>query len=155
EDESAPSYSESYQDDRDDESMTGATEHETPSEQYVVAASQEEEPLSEDAHNEPESTKIFNDTPVVEDKPAVPLTAVSSSPGHVEPSRVVLPESRVVFEMPLPPASHEPVHVSGPVTVVVQVMAEPKAVETPQPEPVPDMIVAAKEVPPSPKISTT
>ena len=66
-------------------------------------------------------------------------------------------ESRILFEMPLPPASREPMHISGPVTVIVQVMADAKSLEPALPDPVPDVIVAAKEPPVSftPAITTT
>jgi hypothetical protein len=51
----------------------------------------------------------------------------------------------VILELPLVPSKQPSPSVQGPVTVVVQVVADPKAMNPPEPEPAPDVIVAAKE----------
>ncbi len=138
---------------REEDLLTGATETETPSEAYISATAPEEEQVTADIHSEHESTKLFNDSSFVEDEPPALRASASAveSPRHDEPSPIVVPESSVVIEMPLLPAAREPVPVSGLAAVVVQVVAEAKAL----PDPIPDVIVAAKAAPPSPKISTT
>ena len=108
----------------------------------------------------PSADSSSEETPslgITESADETPSLGASGPISPEEPIPVELHESRVVFEMPLPPASHEPVHVSGPVTVIVQVMADPKAMEPTLPDPIPDVIVAAKEplAPPTPLPLTT
>jgi hypothetical protein len=53
-------------------------------------------------------------------------------------------EPPVILELPLTPANQPQPQPQGPVTVIVQVMADPNAIHPPEPEPTPDVIVAAK-----------
>jgi hypothetical protein len=65
-----------------------------------------------------------------------PLTEVEKEEAETPP---------VILELPLTPSKQPPPPVQGPVTVVVQVVADPKAMNPHEPEPTPDLIVPAKE----------
>jgi hypothetical protein len=71
-----------------------------------------------------------------------------------EPHEEPPPEPPVILEFPLNSAKQAQPQPQGPVTVVVQVVADPKALAASEPEPTPDVIVPAKEPPVTPAPST-
>lgn len=64
-----------------------------------------------------------------------------------EPVTVPASDPPVILEMPLVASKQSPPPSQGPVTVIVQVVADSNAIVPHEPEPAPDLIVAAKEPP--------
>lgn len=94
--------------------------------------------------------------PKLEDHPQEdsiePVQAEQTS--EVRPHEEPPAEPPVILEFPLNPAKQAQPQPQGPVTVVVQVVADPKALAASEPEPAPDVIVPAKEPPVTPVPST-